>query len=101
LSPRRSSAWLVLLAALLSAVATLSVGPLSFVGLMAPHMARLAGFARPTLQLGGAVLIGMLLMVFADWMARSLAFPYQLPLGLFASLVGAPYLVWLLNRGLR
>ncbi|WP_182084148.1 Fe(3+)-hydroxamate ABC transporter permease FhuB [Aureimonas sp. ME7] len=101
LSPRRAGGWLVFLAAVLSAAATLSVGPLSFVGLMAPHMARLAGFARPPLQFAASVAIGTLLMVFADWMARSLAFPYQLPVGLLASLVGAPYLVWLLNRGLR
>lgn len=98
LSPQRAGGALVVLAALLAAVATLSVGPLSFVGLMAPHMARLAGFARPVQQLLAAILIGIALMVFADWMARTLAFPYQLPLGLFASMVGAPYLVLLLNR---
>lgn len=97
LSATRAAGLLVLLAAILSASATLSVGPLSFVGLMAPHMARLAGFARPAAQLAASLLIGVLLMVFADWMARTLAFPYQLPLGLFASLVGAPYLVILLN----
>ncbi|MBS9722099.1 Fe(3+)-hydroxamate ABC transporter permease FhuB [Tianweitania sp. BSSL-BM11] len=89
---------LVLIAALLSAASTLFVGPLSFVGLMAPHMARLAGFVRPIPQLIGAVLIGAALMVLADWMARTLAFPYQLPIGLVAALVGGPYLVWLLNR---
>ncbi|WP_312794023.1 Fe(3+)-hydroxamate ABC transporter permease FhuB [Tianweitania sp.] len=89
---------LVLIAALLSAASTLFVGPLSFVGLMAPHMARLAGFARPIPQLTGAVLIGATLMVLADWMARTLAFPYQLPIGLVAAMVGGPYLIWLLNR---
>lgn len=94
----RAAGLLVLLAALLSAVSTLLVGPLSFVGLMAPHLARLAGFARPGPQLSAAVLLGALLMVFADWMARTLTFPYQLPIGLFASLVGGPYLVWVLNR---
>jgi iron complex transport system permease protein len=89
---------LILLAALLSAASTLFVGPLSFVGLMAPHLARLSGVSRPVPQLVTAVLIGIVLMVFADWMARTLTFPYQLPIGLFASLVGGPYLVWILNR---
>ncbi|WP_102959953.1 Fe(3+)-hydroxamate ABC transporter permease FhuB [Mangrovicella endophytica] len=99
LSPSLANGVLVLLAAILTAVATLTVGPLSFVGLMAPHAARLTGIARPAPQLLATVLIGMALMIFADWMARGLTFPYQLPLGLFASLVGGPYLVWLLNRG--
>ncbi|KAB0677705.1 Fe(3+)-hydroxamate ABC transporter permease FhuB [Aureimonas leprariae] len=101
LSPRLAGGTLALLAALLSAVASLTVGPLSFVGLMAPHMARLAGFARPAGQFAASVLIGALLMVFADWMARTLTAPYQLPLGLFASLVGGPYMVWLLGRAPR
>ncbi|MFD2237265.1 Fe(3+)-hydroxamate ABC transporter permease FhuB [Aureimonas populi] len=101
LGPEMAGGVLVLLAALLSAASTLIVGPLSFVGLMAPHLARLAGIARPVPQLGAAILIGMALMIFSDWMARTLAFPYQLPLGLFAALIGGPYLVFLLNRKAR
>ncbi|MEF2070122.1 Fe(3+)-hydroxamate ABC transporter permease FhuB [Consotaella aegiceratis] len=98
LSPRLAGGGLVLLAAVLSATATLFVGPLSFVGLMAPHLARLAGGPRPGPQLALSVAIGTALMVLADWLARTLTFPYQLPLGLFASLIGAPYLIWLINR---
>jgi iron complex transport system permease protein len=74
------------------------VGPLSFVGLIAPHLARLLGLGRPGAQVAGAVLAGAGLMVVADWLARMAAFPYQLPLGLFASLLAGPYLVWLLGR---
>lgn len=88
---------LVVLAALLTAAATLVVGPLSFVGLMAPHGARMAGLTRALPQLLGAILLGAILMALADWGARSLAFPYQLPVGLFATLVGGPYLMWLLS----
>ncbi|WP_236025136.1 Fe(3+)-hydroxamate ABC transporter permease FhuB [Arenibaculum pallidiluteum] len=89
---------LVVLAALLTATAALVVGPLSFVGLIAPHLARLLGLGRPAAQTGGAILIGIGLMVMSDWLARTAAFPYQLPLGLFASLLAGPYLVWLLGR---
>ncbi|SEQ93472.1 iron complex transport system permease protein [Faunimonas pinastri] len=99
LNAGRASLWLVLFAALLTGAAAVFVGPLSFVGLMAPHLARHAGFRRPREQLAGAVLIGATLLVIADWLARMLTFPYQLPLGLFASLIGGPYLVWLLRRG--
>jgi iron complex transport system permease protein len=66
---------------------------------MAPHMARFAGFREPRRQIVAAVIIGAVLMVLADWLARMIAFPYQLPLGLLASLIGAPYFVWLLRRG--
>ncbi|MCU4182462.1 Fe(3+)-hydroxamate ABC transporter permease FhuB [Bosea sp. BH3] len=87
------------LAALMTAVASLLVGPLSLIGLIAPHMARLAGFARSRDQLIASVLIGCGVMILADWLARLVAFPYQMPVGLFAALIGGPYLIWLLNRG--
>ncbi|WP_230531515.1 Fe(3+)-hydroxamate ABC transporter permease FhuB [Microvirga roseola] len=95
---QKSRIALVLTASGLTAAASLIVGPLSFVGLVAPHMARLIGFGRAHQQLAAAILIGSGLMVAADWLCRTLAFPYQLPLGLFASLIGGPYLVWLLRR---
>ncbi|HYG86786.1 MAG TPA: Fe(3+)-hydroxamate ABC transporter permease FhuB [Azospirillum sp.] len=95
---RRCRAALVLLAGLLTATASLFVGPLSFVGLVAPHLARLLGLGRPLAHAAGSVLIGAGLMVASDWLARTAAFPYQLPLGLFAALLAGPYLVWLLAR---
>ncbi len=95
---RLSSLLLILIASVLSAAASLFIGPLSFIGLMAPHLARQAGFTRAGWHLSGSIVIGACLMIFADWMARSMTFPYQLPLGLFASLIGGPYLIWSLNR---
>ena len=89
---------LVVLAGVLTATASLFVGPLSFIGLVAPHLARLLGLGRPRTHGIGAILIGSGLMVASDWLARMAAFPYQLPLGLFASLLAGPYLVWLLGR---
>ncbi|MHC1550396.1 Fe(3+)-hydroxamate ABC transporter permease FhuB [Phyllobacterium sp. K27] len=96
-----SRAILIVLSACLTAVASLFVGPLSFVGLIAPHLARLIGLHRPLMGLAGAMLIGAVLMIVSDWLARMVAFPYQLPLGLFASLISGPYLIWLLSRGGR
>ncbi len=98
LSERGSRIVLISLAAISTAAASMLVGPLSFVGLMAPHMARLAGFRRAATHLLAACLIGMLLMLVADWGSRTVTFPYEQPLGLFASLVGAPYLIWLISR---
>nr|SAY44981.1 Iron complex transport system permease [Serratia marcescens] len=96
LTPARLA--ILLLAAVLTAMATLTVGPLSFVGLMAPHMARMLGFRRALPQMVIAALLGGLLMVFADWCGRMLLFPYQIPAGLLATFIGAPYFVYLLRK---
>jgi len=99
LAVERTRLCLAALAALMTAVASLLVGPLSLIGLIAPHLARLAGFARSRDQLLASGLIGCAVMIVADWLARIVAFPYQVPVGLFAALIGGPYLIWLLNRG--
>lgn len=92
---------LIALAGMATGAATVLVGPLSFVGLMAPHMARRLGLARPGDHVTGAALIGAGLMLAADFGARMAGFPYELPLGLFASLIGAPWLIWLMMRPSR
>ncbi len=97
LTPSRMA--LLLLAAALTASATLTIGPLSFVGLMAPHIARMLGFRRALPQMVLAALLGGGLMMAADWCGRMLAFPNQIPAGLLATFIGAPYFVYLLRRG--
>ncbi len=89
---------MLLLAALMTAAATLVVGPLSFVGLMAPHLARMIGFRRAMPQLLAAFILGSLLMLWADWLARSLVYPYELPAGLVATLIGGGYFLFRLYR---
>jgi iron complex transport system permease protein len=85
-------------AAILTAAATLSVGPLSFVGLMAPHLARELGLRRALPHIAGAASLGGGLMVLADWLGRMLIFPYQIPAGLLSALLGVPVLIVLLGR---
>lgn len=92
---------LLLVTAMLTGAATLIVGPLSFVGLMAPHMARMTGLQRPMPQLCGAAIIGALIMLLADWLGRNLLFPYQVPAGLLATFIGGPYFMKLRARGER
>ncbi|NPE69167.1 iron chelate uptake ABC transporter family permease subunit, partial [Dickeya dadantii] len=92
---------ILLLAAVLTAVATMTVGPMSFVGLMAPHMARMLGFNRVIPQLAYSALVGGGLIVLADWFGRMLLFPNQIPAGLLATFIGAPYFIWLLRRQAR
>ena len=89
---------LLVLAALLTAAATPIIGPLTFVGLMAPHIVRFLGVRRSVPALLGSALAGAGIMALADFIGRTAAFPYQLPTGLVAALVGAPVLLFLLGR---
>ena len=95
---RRARLMLLLLAAVLTAGATLTVGPLSFIGLMSPHMARMMGFRRAMPQLMMASLIGGGLMLTADWCGRIVMFPNQIPAGLLTTFIGAPYFIFLLRQ---
>ncbi|CAN7385141.1 Fe(3+)-hydroxamate ABC transporter permease FhuB [Paraburkholderia sp. DD10] len=95
---KRARLMLLVVAAILTAGATVVIGPMSFVGLMAPHLARLVGFPRARSQMLVAALIGGLLMVLSDWLGRNMIFPQQMPAGVIATLVGGPYLMWLLRR---
>jgi iron complex transport system permease protein len=90
-----------MVAAVMTAASTLIVGPLSFVGLMAPHVAREIGLIRALPQMTGAALAGAGLMVAADWAGRMVAFPYQMPAGLVSALIGAPFLMLLLRHSGR
>ena len=92
---------LLLLAACLTAVATLTIGPLSFVGLMAPHIARLMGFRRTMPHIVMSALTGGMMLVFADWCGRMVLFPYQIPAGLLSTFIGAPYFIYLLRKQSR
>jgi ferric hydroxamate transport system permease protein len=89
---------MMLLAAILAAAATLLVGPLSFVGLMAPHLARVAGYRLAGGHLLGSVLIGVNVMMVAEWLARNMLYPQQLPTGLIAALIGTSYFLLLAAR---
>lgn len=90
---------LLLVIAIVTAAATLVIGPMTFVGLMAPHIARMLGFHRAMPQIVAAAVLGALIMVAADWIGRTILFPDQLPAGLVASLLGGPFLLWRLCRG--
>ncbi|MDT7496348.1 Fe(3+)-hydroxamate ABC transporter permease FhuB [Citrobacter koseri] len=92
---------LLLLAACLTATATMTIGPLSFVGLMAPHIARMLGFRRTMPHMIMSALAGGILLVFADWCGRMVLFPYQIPAGLLSTFIGAPYFIYLLRKQSR
>ena len=100
MNDNRSSAILFLVIAILTAIPTMLIGPLSFVGLMSPHIVRRVGLQRPLDQAFAAGLVGAVLMLAADTLGRTVLFPYEIPAGLMASLIGAPYFLFLM-RGAR
>ncbi len=94
----RSRAILLLLVACLTVSATLVVDSISFVGLLAPHLARLFGFNKASQHMLCAALLGAGVMLLADWMGRQVLYPQEIPAGLVASLIGGLYLMWGLRR---
>ncbi|MEM6634313.1 MAG: iron ABC transporter permease [Pseudomonadota bacterium] len=93
---RRARLVLLTLATLLAAVSVSVVGVLGFVGLMAPHIARLlVGGAHRTL-LPVALLVGALLVVIADAAGRALVPGIEISAGILTAIFGAPFFVFLL-----
>jgi ferric hydroxamate transport system permease protein len=93
-----SRAILLALAGVGTAAATVTIGPISFIGLMVPHFATLLGFRSVTMRLLGSALIGALLLVFADWLGRNLAYPWPMSAGLLSALIGGGFFLRLLSR---
>ncbi|GAB6044123.1 FecCD family ABC transporter permease [Endothiovibrio diazotrophicus] len=90
---------LYLLASLLTAAAVTLAGSVGFVGLVVPHMVRLAGVRDHRLLAPAAALAGGALVTAADTLARTALAPRQLPVGVVTAFIGVPLFLWLLNRG--
>lgn len=90
---------ILLLAAVMLAGAAISVvGGLSFLGLIAPHIARsIVGHKHLHIIIMSG-LIGGLLMVFADGLARVIAPPIDIPVGVLIAIIGAPYFLYVLRK---
>jgi iron complex transport system permease protein len=85
-------------ASLSTAASVAFVGLVGFVGLIAPHvMRRLGPTDHRTLVLTSA-LAGAVILVFADLLARTVARPAELPVGIVMTLLGGPFFLWLLRR---
>jgi len=89
---------LIVSSAALTALSTLLIGPLSFVGLLAPHLARTLGARLPKQQLAAAALIGASVMMTADWLGRQVMFPYEVPAGMMATLIGGAYFMMMMRK---
>jgi iron complex transport system permease protein len=99
-SVERSRLWLMLIGVILTAAATALAGPISFIALVAPHIARrLSGTSRWGLL--QAALCGATLLLLADLCAQRVFMPYQLPVGVVTVSIGGLYLIALLIQESR
>ncbi|HZH61688.1 MAG TPA: iron ABC transporter permease [Metabacillus sp.] len=89
---------LLLTAVALAASAVSVTGGISFIGLMAPHIARALVGPRNQLFIPIAILVGGFLLLLADTIGRNLVEPDGLPAGIMVALIGAPYFVYLLLK---
>ncbi|MFE9247713.1 FecCD family ABC transporter permease [Streptomyces sp. NPDC007088] len=92
---------LVLVVALLTAAAVAVSGVITFVGLLVPHLLRMAAGPGHRFLVPGSALGGGLVLVGADLAARTVAAPAELPLGVLTALLGSPFFFWLLRRTRR
>lgn len=99
-SVERSRLWLMLAGVILTATATALAGPISFIALVAPHIARrLSGTSRWGLL--QSALCGSTLLLLADLCAQRVFMPYQLPVGVVTVSIGGLYLIALLIQESR
>ncbi|NMK47832.1 iron ABC transporter permease [Achromobacter sp. Bel] len=98
---KRVRAKLVLASALIVGPLVAATGTIVFVGLVVPHLVRMTLGANHRWLLPATVIAGALALVLADWAARTVVVPAELPIGLVTGLVGGPFFLWLLARGRR
>lgn len=94
----RTKRALVAAVALSVGAAVALCGVIGFIGLVVPHLVRLAGGPLHHNVLAGSVAGGALLLVLADLAARTVVAPAEIPAGLVTTGLGAPFFLWLLAR---
>ncbi len=99
LNLRRARFTIIAGASLATAAAVAAGGIIGFVGLIAPHLARMLFGARHVRLIPASMLLGALLLLLADGLARTIMAPIELPVGVFTALLGGPFFLFLLRKG--
>lgn len=90
---------IVSLSSLLTGIVTAFTGPVAFIGLAVPHIARLSfGTDDNRILIPAVAILGATLTIFCDLFARLLLSPIELPISAVSSFVGAPVVVYLLMK---
>jgi ABC-type Fe3+-siderophore transport system permease subunit len=88
----------ILLVILLAGSAVALCGPIGFVCLLVPHMARAMVGTNLTILGPLTALLGGILLLYADFLSRFIAFPFESPVGIVTSAIGAPYFIYLARK---
>ncbi|MDY0386838.1 MAG: iron ABC transporter permease [Methanolobus sp.] len=93
--------WGMLWASLVTSIIVAFLGVIGFVGLICPHMARRIIGDDHRFLITGSIVVGALLLLCADTAARLMMQPYQLPVAVLTSFLGAPTFIYLILKGRR
>lgn len=94
----RSRILISVVAVLLAGISTAVIGPISFLGLIVPHIARLLVGSNHKLLLPYTVLLGGFTFLLADTVGRTIAYPYEINATVIMSVIGGPFFILLLRR---
>lgn len=94
----RSRIVISVVAVLLAAISTAVIGPISFLGLIVPHIARLLVGSNHKVLVPYTILLGAFTLLLADTIGRIVAYPYEISASIIMSVVGGPFFILLLRR---
>ncbi len=94
----RSRVLISIVAVLLAGISTAVIGPISFLGLIVPHIARLLVGSNHKLLLPYSILLGGFTFLLADTVGRTIAYPYEINATVIMSVIGGPFFILLLRR---
>lgn len=94
----RSRLVISVIAVLLAGISTAVIGPISFLGLIVPHIARLLVGSNHRVLVPYSMLLGAFTLLLADTVGRTIAAPYEISASVIMSVVGGPFFILLLRR---
>lgn len=94
----RSRIVISVIAVLLAGISTAVIGPISFLGLIVPHIARLLVGSNHKVLIPYTILLGAFTLLLADTVGRTIAAPYEISASIIMSVVGGPFFILLLRR---
>lgn len=86
------------IAVMLDSVSTAVIGPISFLGLIVPHIARLLVGSDHKILIPYSVILGAFTLLLADTVGRTIAAPYEISAAVIMSVIGGPFFILLLRR---
>lgn len=94
----RSRITISVVAVMLASISTAVIGPIGFLGLVVPHIARLLTGSNHKVLVPYSILLGAFTLLLADTVGRTVAAPYEISASVVVSVAGGPFFIFLLRR---